>query len=110
MIEAILILAGLLLVAKGRGHTIQGNGNWRIYRLPGSRDKWHVDNGDGTPVVNIHSYDCRVPSRSVDRGDGVPRAWIEIDAKTSVLKLSGDRAVWVPYAPECKSLTVTNEV
>lgn len=108
MIEALLILAGLLLVAKRRGHAIQGNGNWRIYRLPGSRDKWHVDNGDGTPVVNIRSYNCSVPSRSVDRGDGVPRAWIEIDAKSSMFRLIGDRAVWEPYVPQ--SQTVTDEV
>lgn len=102
MIPAVIIGALLLLVAQSHVNVLRGNGNWRIYRLPGSRDKWHVDNGDGTPVINITSYDCKVPSRSVDRGDGVPRAWIEIDAQTSVLRLTGNRAEWVPYTPQCK--------
>lgn len=51
--------------------------NWRLYRLPGSRDKWHLDRGDGTAVINVRGYNGLQTSRSVDKGDGNPRAWIE---------------------------------
>jgi hypothetical protein len=52
---------------------------WRIYRLPGSREVWHVDSGPDTPIVNVRGFQLNVPCRSVDvGGDNVPRAWIEI--------------------------------
>lgn len=52
---------------------------WRIYRLPGSREVWHVDSGPGTHIVNVRGFEIYVPCRSIDvGGDNVPRAWIEI--------------------------------
>jgi hypothetical protein len=53
--------------------------NWRIYRLPGSREIWHVDSGQGTTIFNVRGFASKVMARSVDiGGDNVPRAWIEI--------------------------------
>lgn len=64
--------------------------NWRIYRLPGSREIWHVDSGSGTAVLNVHGYQCHAPSRSVDiGGSNVPRAWIEICGGTELHLIKG---------------------
>jgi hypothetical protein len=53
--------------------------NWRIYRLPGSREVWHIDSGPDTKIFNVRGYESSVISRSVDIGGmNVPRAWIEI--------------------------------
>jgi hypothetical protein len=53
--------------------------NWRIYRLPGSREVWHIDSGTGTTIFNVKKYRCAADSQSVDiGGNNVPRAWIEI--------------------------------
>jgi hypothetical protein len=53
--------------------------NWRIYRLPGSREIWHIDAGPDTQVYNVRSYSCAADSESVDiGGDNVPRAWISV--------------------------------
>src|SRR5258706_11435561 len=38
---------------KGSGATGM---NWRIYRLPGSREIWHIDSGPGTQVFNVRGY------------------------------------------------------
>lgn len=52
---------------------------WRIYRLPGSRENWHIDAGQDTQPINVKRYECQVVSHSVDiGGNNVPRAWIEI--------------------------------
>ncbi len=68
--------------------------NWRIYRLPGSREIWHIDAGCGTPVFNVRRYSCNVPSRSVDiGGSNVPRAWIEIDGDAE-LHITDGVAEW----------------
>ena len=50
---------------------------WRIYRLPGSREVWHIDSGCGTPVFNVKAYRA-ADSYSVDRLNAHPRAWIEV--------------------------------
>lgn len=56
---------------------------WRIYRLPGSREWWHVDSGKETAVFNVRGFTTLCDCHSVDvGGDNVPRAWIEIDCKT----------------------------
>lgn len=52
---------------------------WRVYRLPGSREIWHVDAGPKTPVFNVRGYRSN-DSYSVDiGGNNVPRAWIQVD-------------------------------
>lgn len=62
--------------------------NWRIYRLPGSREIWHIDGGSGTPVINVRGYNCFAASRSVDIGGAnVPRAWIEVNGRESELHI-----------------------
>jgi hypothetical protein len=54
---------------------------WRIYRLPGSREVWHIDSGEGTKVFNVRGYQA-AGSYSVDiGGNNVPRAWIEINGQ-----------------------------
>lgn len=54
---------------------------WRIYRLPGSRENWHVDAGPDTQVFNVRKWRC-ADSESVDiGGSNVPRAWIEISGQ-----------------------------
>lgn len=52
--------------------------NWRVYRLPGSRNVWHVDSGPNTVVINVVGYRA-AETHSVDIGDGWPRAWIALD-------------------------------
>lgn len=52
--------------------------NWRIYRLPGSRRLWHIDAGPGTVVINVYAWQSQLPVYSVDIGNGMPRAWVEI--------------------------------
>lgn len=53
--------------------------NWRIYRLPGSREVWHIDAGPGTQIFNVRGFECGQNSRSVDiGGNSIPRAWIEV--------------------------------
>lgn len=52
---------------------------FRIFRVPGSRQFWHIDAGPGTPVINVLGIKikgCEVETRDV--GDGVPRAWFEV--------------------------------
>lgn len=52
---------------------------WRIYRLPGSRDVWHIDSGCRSQVFNVKAYESLVGSRSKNvGGEHVPRSWIEI--------------------------------
>jgi hypothetical protein len=52
---------------------------WRIYRLPGSREVWHIDSGPDTQIFNVKTWQCAADSKSVDIGGmNVPRAWIEI--------------------------------
>lgn len=53
--------------------------NWRIYRLPGSREIWHIDSGPGTQIFNVRGFNASM-SHSVDiGGNNVPRAWIEVN-------------------------------
>lgn len=60
--------------------------DFRIYRLPGSREIWHVDAGQGTPVFNVRGYECNVPSSSVDiGGNNVPRAWIALQGDLHII-------------------------
>lgn len=54
---------------------------WRIYRLPGSRENWHIDSGCGTQVFNVRFWQA-AESRSRDVcGNHVPRSWVEISAQ-----------------------------
>ena len=68
--------------------------NWRLYRLPGSREIWHVDNGEGTQVYNVRGFEMNVPSRSVDIGNGNPRAWVEIEYVVSEFYIINGIATW----------------
>lgn len=52
---------------------------YRIYRVPGSKQWWHIDTGANTVVFNVKGYVTTVASKSVDRPDLHPRAWIEIE-------------------------------
>lgn len=53
--------------------------NWRIYRLPGSREVWHIDSGCRTQVFNVTAWQCHTSSHAVDvGGNHIPRAWISI--------------------------------
>lgn len=53
---------------------------WRIYRLPGSRDWWLIDQGIGTPILKVLSYETRCGSQSVNDGNSglQPRSWIQV--------------------------------
>jgi hypothetical protein len=76
--------------------------NWRIYRLPGSREVWHVDSGDGTVIYNVHGYVCMVPSRSIDiGGNNSPRAWIEIDSRFELHLMDGVARFSNPHQKLC---------
>lgn len=67
---------------------------WRIYRLPGSRTVWHIDMGPGTQVLNVTEFICRVDIKSVDIGDGFPRAWMQIDRENSQMHMFNGVAVF----------------
>lgn len=59
--------------------------NWRIYRLPGSRETWHIDSGAGTQVFNVRGF-CASSSKSIDiGGNNSPRAWIEVIGEFHVI-------------------------
>lgn len=62
--------------------------NWRIYRLPGSRNIWHIDRGEGTTVINVAGYEAE-KSYSVDIGDGWPRAWIQVNEQFELHIVNG---------------------
>lgn len=53
--------------------------NWRIYRLPGSREIWHIDAGAGTQVFNVRGYSADGSYSQDIGGCHVPRAWIAVD-------------------------------
>jgi hypothetical protein len=76
--------------------------NWRIYRLPGSREVWHLDSGPGTDIYNVRGYRCFIPSHSVDiGGTNVPRAWIQIHCGCSLHIINGI-AIFSPGGVLCK--------
>jgi hypothetical protein len=78
---------------------------WRIYRLPGSRENWHVDSGQGTPIVNVRGFEIFVPSRSVDiGGENVPRAWIEIALDAEFFIVAGN-ALFIPGEKLCAAVS-----
>lgn len=68
---------------------------WRIYRLPGSRETWHIDSGAGTPVINVRGFDLRfVRAVSIDKpGAEQPRAWISVSEESEFFIINGI-AVW----------------
>jgi hypothetical protein len=72
--------------------------NWRIYRLPGSRDSWHIDSGPETQVLNVRGFEIYAPCKSVDIVCGFPRAWIEIPRENTQLHVIGGIAVWQTVA------------
>lgn len=52
---------------------------WRIYRVPGSRQWWHIDSGPNTPIVSVKRWRAAVATEAVDVGGAVqPRAWIKV--------------------------------
>src|SRR5258708_30083047 len=55
--------------------------NWRIYRLPGSREIWHIDAGCGTPVFNVRGYEADKSYSKDVGGNHVPRAWVQVDGQ-----------------------------
>lgn len=60
--------------------------NWRIYRLPGSREIWHVDSGPGTKIFNVRGYEAVVMTRSIDiGGNNTPRAWIQAEGELHIV-------------------------
>jgi hypothetical protein len=52
---------------------------WRVYRLPGSRKIWHIDNGPDTQILNVLGVQFDDQTKSVDIGCGVPRAWLQLE-------------------------------
>src|SRR5437016_2520530 len=55
---------------------------WRIYRLPGDRQWWRIDSGQGTAVLFCNHWSSTEPmfSRDLPRSNDMPRAWIEVTA------------------------------
>lgn len=72
---------------------------WRIYRLPGSREVWHIDAGAGTQIYNVHGFHS-AESHSVDIGGShSPRAWIEV--RESELHIVNDVAIFSRVFAKC---------
>lgn len=77
--------------------------DWRIYRLPGSREVWHIDSGPETEIVNARGYRCLAPSRSVDvGGNNVPRAWIAIPSSCFLHLVNGVAIFAMPRICKCR--------
>jgi len=77
--------------------------NWRIYRLPGSRQAWHVDNGPDTQIVNVIGFEFSgIAVKSVDIGCGYPRAWIEVPFDGTELHIIDGVATWRKFDPVCE--------
>jgi len=64
---------------------------WRVYRLPGSRQWWHIDSGPETKLINVNSIEFGLTGAySVDMPDQFqPRAWFELDRAKFDLLLFG---------------------
>lgn len=76
---------------------------FRVYRLPGSQRLWHVDTGIGTTVINVYAFMSDVPVKTVDKGTGHPRAWVEIEGnffvdRNGVGKFLSGSATLIPEA------------
>jgi hypothetical protein len=101
----ILICAALFFVARNKLASQTSNTNWRLYRLPGSREFWHIDNGDGTKRIDVTGFDMNhVPSRSVNRTSGVPHSWIEINATHAELRITNGKAFFFEASPICETV------
>jgi hypothetical protein len=60
--------------------------SWRIYRLPGSKEWWLIDTGDGTALVYTKSFEFTSIPRAVDRaGTASPRAWLETETEPMIV-------------------------
>jgi hypothetical protein len=62
---------------------------YRLYRLPGSKENWHIDTGPGTRVFNAQGFVSFGPLRTIDVGVDkgmVPHAWLELAAPGFDLK------------------------
>lgn len=58
---------------------------WRIYRLPGSRQWWHIDSGPGTFIINCLGFMSDVPLQTINGpGNEVPRAWVQVEGNLFV--------------------------
>jgi hypothetical protein len=76
LLSAFDVRCGHVHVANGEQKKVR----WRIYRLPGSREFWHIDNGPGTQIVNVKAFHIECPCTSVDEGGHeLVRAWIEVN-------------------------------
>lgn len=68
---------------------------YRVYRLPGDREFWRIDSGDGTGfgvrVKQIFVSGAAV--NTVDRPSAHPRAWLAVHARH--LFVDGDTAYLV---------------
>lgn len=76
---------------------------FRIYRLPGSKEFWHIDAGAQTPVFNVRGYQCNVDSFSIDDFNshlryGGPRAWIEVPQPCELHVINGVAVFTFPQA------------
>lgn len=66
--------------------------NWRIYRLPGSKEWWLIDHGPGGVVLFCKHWESLPSTRDAENPTGHPRAWIAV---SGILYLEGEKAVFV---------------
>jgi hypothetical protein len=53
--------------------------NWRIYRLPGSKEQWLIDHGPGSMVLVCKKWVSNGVVASVNGNPAAtPRAWIHL--------------------------------
>ncbi len=65
--------------------------DWRIYRLPGSKEWWLVDHGPRSPVLYCKHWISLRGMRDAGNPAASPRAWIEV---TATLYLDGEDATF----------------
>jgi hypothetical protein len=67
---------------------------WRIYRVPGSKNLWHIDNGPGTQILNVLGFEINAPCKNSRDETAFPREWIELSFKETELHVIGGIAQW----------------
>lgn len=80
---------------------------WRIYRLPGSRNFWHIDlygvNADekektmtveNSDIINVTAIEFNTDVKTVDIKCGFPRAWLQIEYEKAYLHIVNGKAIF----------------
>jgi hypothetical protein len=59
---------------------------WRIYRLPGDREWWRIDNGKPCRTVFVRQFKAKIDAESINGpGHIIPRGWIQVNGDLHII-------------------------